>query len=33
MTRLKMTKYEIQQEHKQSEGDPHVKGQRRSMQL
>jgi flagellar biosynthesis protein FlhB len=33
MTKLKMTKYEIQQEHKQSEGDPHVKGQRRSMQL
>jgi flagellar biosynthesis protein FlhB len=33
MGKLKMTKYEIQQEHKQSEGDPHVKGQRRSMQL
>ncbi|MGY1727569.1 flagellar biosynthesis protein FlhB [Geodermatophilus sp. SYSU D01062] len=33
MSKLKMTKYEIQQEHKQSEGDPHVKGQRRSMQL
>ncbi|PWW21313.1 flagellar biosynthetic protein FlhB [Geodermatophilus normandii] len=33
MAKLKMTKYEIQQEHKQSEGDPHVKGQRRSMQL
>jgi flagellar biosynthetic protein FlhB len=33
MSKLKMTKYEIQMEHKQSEGDPHVKGQRRSMQL
>jgi flagellar biosynthesis protein FlhB len=33
MSKLKMTKYEIEREHKQSEGDPHVKGQRRSMQL
>lgn len=27
---LKMTKYELKQEMKQSEGDPHIKGQRRS---
>ncbi|MEO7125126.1 MAG: EscU/YscU/HrcU family type III secretion system export apparatus switch protein [Nakamurella sp.] len=27
---LKMTKYELKQEMKQSEGDPHMKGQRRS---
>ncbi|MGY1630975.1 flagellar biosynthesis protein FlhB [Geodermatophilus sp. SYSU D01186] len=33
MKKLKMSKYEIMQEHKQSEGDPHVKGQRRSAQL
>ncbi|MBB3083169.1 EscU/YscU/HrcU family type III secretion system export apparatus switch protein [Geodermatophilus sabuli] len=33
MTKLKMSKYEIQQEHKQSEGDPHVKGQRRAVQM
>jgi flagellar biosynthetic protein FlhB len=33
MNKLKMTKYEIEREHKNSEGDPHVKGQRRSMQL
>ncbi|MGY1820374.1 EscU/YscU/HrcU family type III secretion system export apparatus switch protein [Geodermatophilus sp. SYSU D00079] len=33
MKKLKMSKYEIQQEHKQSEGDPHVKGQRRAAQL
>src|SRR3712207_102302 len=31
--KLLMTKYEVEQEHKNSEGDPHVKGQRRSMQL
>jgi flagellar biosynthesis protein FlhB len=33
MKKLKMSKYEIKQEHKQAEGDPHVKGQRRSAQL
>ena len=33
MKKLKMSKYEIQQEHKQSEGDPHMKGHRRSIQL
>jgi flagellar biosynthetic protein FlhB len=33
MKKLKMSRYEIQQEHKQSEGDPHVKGQRRSVAL
>jgi flagellar biosynthesis protein FlhB len=33
MKKLKMSKYEIMQEHKQAEGDPHVKGQRRSAQL
>lgn len=33
MTKLKMTKYEIQQEHKNSEGDPHVKAQRRAAQM
>src|SRR3712207_7836554 len=33
MKQLKMTKYEIQQEHKNSEGDPHVKAQRRSTQM
>jgi flagellar biosynthesis protein FlhB len=32
MKKLKMSRYEIQQEHKQSEGDPHVKAQRRSAQ-
>jgi len=33
MKQLKMTKYEIQQEHKNSEGDPHVKAQRRAAQM
>jgi flagellar biosynthetic protein FlhB len=33
MKQLKMSRYEIQQEHKQSEGDPHVKAHRRSQQL
>ncbi|MGY1639855.1 flagellar biosynthesis protein FlhB [Geodermatophilus sp. SYSU D00703] len=33
MKKLKMSRYEIQQEHKQSEGDPHVRAQRRSAQL
>ena len=33
MTELRMSKYEIQQEHKQSEGDPHVKAQRRATQM
>ncbi|MGY1854886.1 EscU/YscU/HrcU family type III secretion system export apparatus switch protein [Modestobacter sp. SYSU DS0290] len=33
MTKLKMSKYEIKQEHKQSEGDPHMKAQRRATQL
>jgi flagellar biosynthesis protein FlhB len=33
MKQLKMSRYEITQEHKQSEGDPHVKGQRRAVAL
>jgi flagellar biosynthesis protein FlhB len=33
MKQLKMSKYEIQQEHKQSEGDPHMKAQRRAVQM
>jgi flagellar biosynthetic protein FlhB len=33
MRKLKMSKYEIQQEHKQQEGDPHMKSHRRSAQL
>jgi flagellar biosynthetic protein FlhB len=33
MTQLKMSHTEIKQEHKQSEGDPHVKGQRRATQM
>jgi len=33
MRQLKMSKYEIQQEHKQSEGDPHMKAHRRSVQM
>jgi flagellar biosynthesis protein FlhB len=33
MKQLKMSKYEIQQEHKQAEGDPHMKAQRRSVQM
>ncbi len=30
MKKLKMSHYEIKQEHKQQEGDPHVKGHRRA---
>ena len=33
MKKLKMSKYEITQEHKQSEGDPHVKAHRRSVAI
>src|SRR3954465_3125723 len=33
MKQLKMSKYEIQQEHKQSEGDPHMKAHRRAVQM
>ena len=33
MKKLKMSKYEITQEHKQSEGDPHMKAHRRSVQM
>ncbi|RBY95157.1 type III secretion protein [Blastococcus sp. TF02-8] len=33
MKQLKMSKYEIQQEHKQSEGDPHMKAHRRGIQM
>src|SRR4051795_312715 len=33
MKKLKMSKYEITQEHKQSEGDPHMKAHRRGMQV
>ena len=31
MKQLKMSKYEITQEHKQSEGDPHMKAHRRGV--
>ena len=30
---IKMSKHDIQQEHKQSEGDPHIKGHRRALAL
>lgn len=33
MTQLKMSLTEIKQEHKQSEGDPHIKAQRRATQM
>ncbi|WP_222192293.1 EscU/YscU/HrcU family type III secretion system export apparatus switch protein [Modestobacter italicus] len=33
MKQLKMSQYEIKQEHKQSEGDPHMKAQRRATQM
>ncbi|RFU22856.1 EscU/YscU/HrcU family type III secretion system export apparatus switch protein [Geodermatophilus marinus] len=33
MKGLRMSRYEVQQEHKQAEGDPHVKAQRRSRAL
>ena len=33
MSKLKMSQYEIKQEHKSAEGDPHVKGQRRAAQM
>jgi flagellar biosynthesis protein FlhB len=33
MKKLKMSQYEIKQEHKNSEGDPHVKAQRRATQM
>jgi flagellar biosynthetic protein FlhB len=33
MRKLKMSRYEIQQEHKSQEGDPHMKAHRRSAQL
>jgi len=33
MKQLKMSRYEIEQEHKKSEGDPHVKAHRRSAAL
>jgi flagellar biosynthetic protein FlhB len=33
MKELKMSHTEIKQEHKQSEGDPHIKGQRRATQM
>jgi len=33
MKQLKMSLYEIKQEHKNSEGDPHVKAQRRATQM
>ena len=33
MKKLKMTQYEIKQEHKQSEGDPHMKAHRRGVAL
>ena len=33
MKELRMSRYEIQQEHKSSEGDPHVKAQRRATQM
>jgi flagellar biosynthesis protein FlhB len=33
MKKLKMSKYEITQEHKQAEGDPHMKAHRRAVQM
>jgi flagellar biosynthesis protein FlhB len=33
MKQLKMSKYEITQEHKQAEGDPHMKAHRRGVQM
>jgi flagellar biosynthetic protein FlhB len=33
MKKLKMSHYEIKMEHKQSEGDPHVKAHRRGIQM
>jgi flagellar biosynthetic protein FlhB len=33
MKKLKMSQYEIKQEHKQSEGDPHMKSHRRQVQM
>ncbi|GAA3172414.1 flagellar biosynthesis protein FlhB [Blastococcus jejuensis] len=33
MKKLKMSQYEIKQEHKQSEGDPHMKAHRRGVQM
>src|SRR3954453_9639275 len=33
MKQLKMSQYEIKQEHKQAEGDPHMKAQRRATQM
>jgi flagellar biosynthesis protein FlhB len=33
MKKLMMSRYEIEQEHKQSEGDPHMKAQRKSIAL
>jgi flagellar biosynthesis protein FlhB len=33
MTKLKMSQYEIKQEYKNSEGDPHMKAQRRATQM
>lgn len=33
MKKLKMSQYEIKQEHKQSEGDPHMKAHRRGIQM
>jgi flagellar biosynthesis protein FlhB len=33
MSKLKMSQYEIKQEHKSSEGDPHMKAQRRATQM
>jgi flagellar biosynthetic protein FlhB len=33
MKKLKMSQYEIKQEHKQSEGDPHMKAHRRQVQM
>lgn len=33
MKKLKMSKYEIEQEHKQSEGNPHMRAHRRSVQM
>jgi flagellar biosynthesis protein FlhB len=33
MKQLRMSKYEIQQEHKQAEGDPHMRAHRRGVQM
>src|SRR5690606_25261424 len=33
MERMKMTKEEVKEDHKQSDGDPHIKAKRRQIQM